>query len=198
MVGTSKATTTSSSKKSVEQRYSRLKDGHEHILKRPNVNLGSVIECDEKMWVYNNSLEDSGSELVFKNIKYVPGMYKIFDEILVNARDHKVRCDEEKLAERCTMIKVSIDAETGRITVWNNGAPIPVVIHKTFEVYVPSLIFGELYSSENYDDTEKKKVGGQNGLGAKLTNIMSTEFEIEVVDIENKKKFYQKYSNKMH
>lgn len=28
--------------------------------------------------------------MVFKNITYAPGLYKIFDEILVNAADNKV------------------------------------------------------------------------------------------------------------
>ena len=33
-----------------------------------------------------------------RNINYVPGFFKIFDEILVNAADNKVseRCDNEK------------------------------------------------------------------------------------------------------
>ena len=32
-----------------------------------------------------------GQELVLRDIEYVPGLYKIFDEILVNAADNKVR-----------------------------------------------------------------------------------------------------------
>ena len=32
-----------------------------------------------------------GEQLVLKDIEYVPGLYKIFDEILVNAADNKVR-----------------------------------------------------------------------------------------------------------
>lgn len=33
----------------------------------------------------------NGSEMVYKNVSYTPGLYKIFDEILVNAADNKVR-----------------------------------------------------------------------------------------------------------
>lgn len=32
-----------------------------------------------------------GERMVHKTIKFVPGLYKIFDEILVNAADNKVR-----------------------------------------------------------------------------------------------------------
>lgn len=34
--------------------------------------------------------------------------------------------------------------EAGSLSVWNNGAGIPVVIHKEHQIYVPELIFGNL------------------------------------------------------
>ena len=39
----------------------------------------------EKMWVFEDE------KMVNKQINYVPGLYKIFDEILVNAADNKQR-----------------------------------------------------------------------------------------------------------
>lgn len=39
------------------------------------------------MWIYNKEKE----MMVQQEIKYVPGLYKIFDEILVNAADNKQR-----------------------------------------------------------------------------------------------------------
>lgn len=38
------------------------------------------------MWVYDNATKG----MVFRNVTFVPGLYKIFDEILVNAADNKV------------------------------------------------------------------------------------------------------------
>jgi hypothetical protein len=32
-----------------------------------------------------------GQSLVYKNVMFAPGLFKIFDEILVNAADNKVR-----------------------------------------------------------------------------------------------------------
>lgn len=55
-------------------------------------------------------------------------------------------------------------------------------MHKTQKVYVPELIFGQLLTSSNYDDMEKKTVGGKNGYGAKLANIFSNKFMIEICD----------------
>jgi len=51
------------------------------------------------MWVYD---EEQG-KLVQKNITYVPGLYKIFDEILVNAADNKQR------DSKMNVIKVDIN-----------------------------------------------------------------------------------------
>lgn len=44
-------------------------------------------QVTETMWIYDTELE----AMVQKEITYVPGLYKIFDEILVNAADNKQR-----------------------------------------------------------------------------------------------------------
>jgi DNA topoisomerase-2 len=49
------------------------------------------------------------------------------------------------------------------------------------------MIFGHLLTSSNYEDDEKKVTGGRNGYGAKLANIFSTEFNIEIADSVNNK-----------
>lgn len=53
----------------------------------------------------------------------------------------------------------SLFSENNTISVWNNGKGIPVVQHKVEKVYVPALIFGQLLTSSNYDDDEKKVTG---------------------------------------
>ena len=55
-------------------------------------------------------------------------------------------------------------------------------MHKELEVYVPDMIIGIFVTGSNFDDTEKRVVGGRNGYGAKLTNVYSTEFTVEVCD----------------
>jgi DNA topoisomerase-2 len=56
-------------------------------------------------------------------------------------------------------------------------------------MFVPELIFGHLLTGSNYDDEEKKVVGGRNGFGAKLANIFSNKFILECGDQEKGKKF---------
>jgi DNA topoisomerase-2 len=81
--------------------------------------------------------------------------------------------------------------ENNRIRIWNNGKGIPVVEHKTEKMYVPTMIFGHLLTSSNYNDNEKKVTGGRNGYGAKLCNIFSTKFVVETSCNEYKKCFKQ-------
>ncbi|XP_058477066.1 DNA topoisomerase 2-alpha [Solea solea] len=170
---------------SVERIYQK-KTQLEHILLRPDSYIGSVEPVTQQMWVYD---EDVG--LNCRDVTFVPGLYKIFDEILVNAADNKQR------DKSMSCIKINIDIENNTISVWNNGKGIPVVEHKVEKVFVPALIFGQLLTSSNYDDDEKKVTGGRNGYGAKLCNIFSTKFTVETACKESKKGFKQTWYDNM-
>ncbi|XP_018556739.1 DNA topoisomerase 2-beta isoform X2 [Lates calcarifer] len=173
------------SKLSVERVYQK-KTQLEHILLRPDTYIGTVEPITQQMWVFD---EDIGMNQ--REITYVPGLYKIFDEILVNAADNKQR------DKNMTAIKITIDPESNTISIWNNGKGIPVVEHKDEKMYVPALIFGHLLTSSNYDDEEKKVTGGRNGYGAKLCNIFSTKFTVETACKEYRHSFKQTWQNNM-
>ncbi|XP_056154222.1 DNA topoisomerase 2-beta isoform X1 [Lampris incognitus] len=175
----------SSKKMSVERVYQK-KTQLEHILLRPDTYIGSVEPVTQQMWVFD---EDIGMNL--REITYVPGLYKIFDEILVNAADNKQR------DKNMSTIKITIDPESNTVSIWNNGKGIPVVEHKDEKMYVPALIFGHLLTSSNYDDDVKKVTGGRNGYGAKLCNIFSTKFTVETACKEYRHSFKQTWQNNM-
>nr|XP_019946171.1 PREDICTED: DNA topoisomerase 2-beta isoform X1 [Paralichthys olivaceus] len=174
------------SKLSVERVYQK-KTQLEHILLRPDTYIGSVEPITSQMWVFDEEIGMNQRE-----ITYVPGLYKIFDEILVNAADNKQR------DKNMTAIKITIDPESNTISIWNNGKGIPVVEHKDEKMYVPALIFGHLLTSSNYDDDEKKVTGGRNGYGAKLCNIFSTKFTVETACKEYRHSFKQTWQNNMN
>ncbi|KAG4072540.1 hypothetical protein HA402_004629 [Bradysia odoriphaga] len=175
----------------IEQIYQK-KSQLEHILLRPDTYIGSVEETKELMWIFQADPEDpKGGKMVQKEIRFVPGLYKIFDEILVNAADNKQR------DKNMSKIKVDINAETNTISVWNDGQGIPVVMHQTEKMFVPTMIFGHLLTSSNYNDEEQKVTGGRNGYGAKLCNIFSTKFVVETVSRQYKKCFKQTWGDNM-
>ena len=117
---------------SVERIYQK-KTQLEHILLRPDTYIGSVQPTTEPMWVYK---EGVGMEL--KDITFVPGFYKIFDEILVNAADNKQR------DPNMDVIKIEMNPEKNQISIMNNGQGIPVEMHSEQKMFVPSMIFGHL------------------------------------------------------
>ncbi|KAL2754451.1 hypothetical protein ACRALDRAFT_2138956 [Sodiomyces alcalophilus JCM 7366] len=177
--------------RTIEETYQKLTQ-LEHILKRPDTYIGSVEPTDQQMWVFNKETK----LMEFRKVVVVPGLYKIFDEILVNAADSKQR-REENGEEPMTFMKVNIDRAAGEISVENNGKGIPIQIHRGHGVYVPEMIFGQLLTGENYDDDQKKTVGGRNGFGAKLCNIFSTEFSVECQDSASGKRYKQTWTDNM-
>ncbi|ESQ54348.1 hypothetical protein EUTSA_v10024219mg [Eutrema salsugineum] len=170
--------------KTIEEMYQK-KSQLEHILLRPDTYIGSIEKHTQTLWVYENE------EMVNRPVTYVPGLYKIFDEILVNAADNKQRDPS------MDSVQVVIDVEQNLISVCNSGDGVPVEIHQEEGVYVPEMIFGHLLTSSNYDDNVKKTTGGRNGYGAKLTNIFSTEFTIETADGKRQKRYKQVFTNNM-
>ncbi|XP_055638882.1 DNA topoisomerase 2 [Toxorhynchites rutilus septentrionalis] len=172
--------------KSIEKIYQK-KSQLEHILLRPDTYIGSVEQLKETMWVYDTE----ANKMIQKEITFVPGLYKIFDEILVNAADNKQR------DPKMNAIKIEINQETNTVSIWNNGQGIPVVMHKEEKMFVPTMIFGHLLTSSNYNDEEAKVTGGRNGYGAKLCNIFSTKFTVETASKQYKKCFKQTWGENM-
>ena len=134
------------------------KEHRQHIYDLPDTYIGSAVQTAlQDTWVIENE------NVIQKDIKYVPGLYKIFDEVLTNASDHKVRSSMQQDIRQVKNIKVHVTDEY--ISVENDGTGIDVEIHPKEKVYVPEMIFGHLRTSTNYDKNEKKIVGGKNGYG---------------------------------
>ena len=179
-----------------QAKYQKM-DHREHVLARPGMYIGSVDEDVYTTWVADISSEEP--RIVKREVRVVPGLYKIFDEIVVNAIDHATRLKQNSTptTHHVKQIKIDIDRTTGKIQVWNNGEGIDISLHPTENVYYPELIFGHMLTSSNYDDTEERVIGGTNGVGAKAANIFSTEFTVETIDHTKKKIYTQTFRNNM-
>ena len=160
----------------------------EHVLKRPDSYVGPVDAVREPYWVLN------GKKFKKTTTKYSPGLLKIFDEVLVNAIDRN-----SMYPKQVTSISVNVDKISGMITIDNNGPLGGLVIQKNKkeDVWNPELVFGHLLTSTNYDDTQKRLVGGRNGYGAKLANIYSKWFSVIIKDPETKQEYHQEWFDNM-
>ena len=173
------------------------KTDKQHILDNPDTYIGSVEKVDSDVWLLN----DDDSKIIEKNISYIPGLFKLFDEGIVNCRDHVVRMAQalangQENALPVTNIDISIDPD-GTITMTNDGNGIDVAEHPEYKIWIPELIFGHLRTSTNYNKEEKKIVGGKNGFGFKLVLIWSTYGSIETVDHVRGLKYRQEFKNNL-
>jgi DNA topoisomerase-2 len=173
------------------------KTDKQHILDNPDTYIGSVETVDTDMWIMN----ETGDKIIEKNISYIPGLFKLFDEGIVNCRDHVVRMQTKIEANvdnslPVTYIDVSIQ-DDGTIVMINDGNGIDVVQHPEYKTWVPELIFGHLRTSTNYNKDEKKIVGGKNGFGFKLVLIWSKHGSIETVDHIRGLKYTQEFKDNL-
>ncbi|XP_010463992.1 PREDICTED: DNA topoisomerase 2-like isoform X2 [Camelina sativa] len=166
--------------KTIEENY-QTKSQREEILLRPDTYIGSIEKHTQSLWVYEND------EMNYRPVTYAPGLYKIFDEILVNAADNIQRGPSMDSVE----VVINVEENLISVCVCNTGDRVPVEeIHQEEEgdIDVSDMIFGRLLTSSNYDD---------NGYGLKLTSIFSTKFVIETADGKRLKKYEQVFENNM-
>ncbi len=153
----------------------------EHVLKRPGMYIGDIKNTTSENWI----LEDS--VMTEKIGEWNPGIYKLFDEIITNASD------EAQRNSSVTEIKITFNEDS--FSVYNNsGIPIEI-LPEHGDIYVPELIFTNLLTSSNFDDSIKRTTGGLHGLGAKLTAIFSKKFIIETC--KDSKKYHQVIENNL-
>lgn len=167
--------------KKLAQRYKNISQ-RDHVLLRPGMYLGSVNTVEKQSFVYEDG------KMIEKKLLYNEGLLKIINETVDNAIDNIFRGNIQ------TNIKVQVD--NGTISVSNDGQHIPIEYNGDREL-IPSVIFGKCLSGSNYDDDAGRESIGLNGLGVKLTNICSTDFQVFVVDPVSSKTFLQKWNDNM-
>lgn len=163
----------------------------DHVLKRPDVYIGSTRPRNSYEYVYsdNNRIEK-------KSVHISPAILRIFIEPLSNVVDNFARSKQKNIV--ASKLEINIDSTTGETTFWNDGDVIPIEIHPTEKCYNHTLIFGQLLTSSNYNDSEDRiDISGKNGIGIKATGIFSKQIIVEGADPINKKHFSQTWTNNL-
>ena len=163
--------TATTQKKSIEERYKKL-DEIEHILHRSGMYVGSTKNETRQCFVY----DERDSTFTLAEAEYCPALLKLCDEAISNT------CDEFRRDTNLGLTELHVTISTdGTFRCRDNGG-IPVVMHKDAGVYLPEMLFSQLRTSSNYDDTEARDVVGTNGVGAALIAIFSEEFTLYAAD----------------
>jgi DNA topoisomerase-2 len=185
------------SQASTLSKYQKLTD-KEHILKKPDTYIGSIENTEHTDYIFSGD-----KDIISKEFQYIPGLYKLFDEGIVNCRDHVIRQaqavkDKVVNALPVSNIEITID-DDGTIHMYNDGNGIDVAEHPEYKIWIPEMIFGHLRTSTNYDEKKKEKiVGGKNGFGFKLVLIWSTWGKVETVDHVRGLKYVQEFENNLN
>ena len=181
----------------LSKKYQQKTD-KQHILDNPDTYVGSIENVDSSMWILNPET----SKISEQKIQYIPALYKLFDEGIVNCRDHVIRMAQasangEENVNQVSNIDISI-GEDGTITMFNDGNGIDIAKHPEYDIWIPEMIFGHLRTSTNYNKEEEKIVGGKNGFGFKLVLIWSTEGSVETIDHKRGLKYCQNFHDNLN
>eukprot|EP01061_Rhynchopus_euleeides_P007194 TRINITY_DN16183_c0_g1_i1.p1 TRINITY_DN16183_c0_g1~~TRINITY_DN16183_c0_g1_i1.p1 ORF type:complete len:1314 (+),score=374.50 TRINITY_DN16183_c0_g1_i1:126-4067(+) len=170
----------------VEDKY-RTMTKREHVLKRSEMYIGSKRKEEAKIWDV-----ETGRHI---SVMVVPGLVKLFDEMLVNASDNYYRTMNTN--RKMTRLDVSIDTDTHMITIRNDGHCVDVEYHADAHMFCPELVFSEFQAGSNFNDEEARISGGRNGVGATVCNTLSELFEIEITDPHRGKFYTQTWRDSM-
>ena len=181
----------------LQNKYQK-KSSKQHVLDNPDTYIGSIEKINNKEFIY----DESENKIIQKNIDIIPGLYKLFDEGIVNCRDHVIRMLQkiEKNEDNCIPVSnISININNnGVISLINDGNGIDIAEHPEYNIWIPELIFGHMRTSTNYNKDEKKIVGGKNGFGFKLVLIWSSWGLVETVDHIRGLKYTQTFENNLN
>jgi DNA topoisomerase II len=170
---------------------------HQHILEIPDTYVGSTKTNEETRWIY----DAANGKMVWRKSTFNPGLFKIFDEIIVNARDEYIRSTTTAGMTPVKHIDVTV-ASNGEgdtiLSVENDGDGIPIEMNPEQGVMIPEMIFGQLLTSSNYDKSEAKIVGGKGGYGCKIGNILSKLFTVDIKNPHMGKHYTQSWYNNMY
>lgn len=152
---------------------------------------GSVEPIETPMLIFTRP-QPRALAATIETIKLSPALFKCIDEPIVNALDQAQR------SPLTTVINIAFDAQTGQIIVANNGEGIPIAKQPGTDMPIPQFIFGVVFTGSNMrKDTSTSTLGGTNGIGIKITNIHSREFQVQTVDATTRQIYKQRWTNGM-
>lgn len=159
------------------------------FMRNKNVLVGTSRMVDGDIY-----LATTGMTIELTKVNYVPSLFKIYDEIIVNAVDHFINCIlKDTIQHKCgdkseryvSMIVIKL-SENGNFSVINDGYGIPIVVHDRYNKYLPEVLFTEERTGTNMDNDASRITGGTNGIGATTISAFSNFIKLTICD-KNKK-----------
>ncbi|NJL56709.1 DNA gyrase subunit B [bacterium] len=131
----------------------------------------------------NGYNEDSIQALnPMEHIRKRPGMYvggtdiRALHHLIYEVVDNSI---DEALAGRCDRIEIALQ-EGNQVTIRDNGAGIPVGIHKQHGKSTLEMVMTQVGTGGKFDNNAYKVSGGLHGVGVSAVNALSAYARVEV------------------
>lgn len=194
----SQSSSTKSSEMGVDVNSYQKLSLREQILIRPDMYMPSIDpyleDENSKIKEMDHMFDDEKNMITLQKRTLAPAVDHLAIELFANAGDNVTRSIEAGINPG----KIVIEVDDYWMSIYNEGMPIPIEINEKENMYAPELNLGNLLTGSNYVPGGKSSIAGKNGYGAKLTNIYSKEFTVEVGDKKNKKHYFQKWNDNMN
>lgn len=141
----------------------QILDDKAHILLRPGMYCGSVTSE-----IHNQFLNYK-----WQPFQYVPGLFKIINELIDNAIDEFIRTG----GEHANQIEIKVTNKS--FWIKDNGRGIPVTLTKDLDgedIYLPVAAWCKTKAGSNFGSDADRDTIGMNGVGSALANIFSSKF----------------------
>lgn len=135
----------------------------EHILTRPTMYIGAVDLTTSNEYIL------SDDKIEYKEVKYVPGLIKIINEIIDNSVDVAIKTNFKSSNE------ISVKITSDEVQVQDNGTGIPIKQNEDGH-YLPELCWNHARAGSNFDDDKNRTQIGMNGVGSYATACFSKKF----------------------
>jgi DNA topoisomerase-2 len=139
------------------------------FVRNKNVIVGTSRKVDGDIYLATPNMS-----IARTSVSYIPSLFKILDEIIVNSVDHFINCIlKSTIQHKCkfdnsvrhvTIIRVSIDGDA--FAILNDGYGIPITKVEQYGKYLPEVLFTEEKTGTNMGNDASRITGGTNGTGA--------------------------------
>ena len=163
-------TASSNEQHTMSSRIQHLTD-EQHVRQCPHMYLGCDPEVTQGSFFAPVVQVDGRLKMVHHTSEVCMGLFKCFDELLVNAGDYS---DPKS--------KVDVRFSEAGTLIVHNSRGIPVSLMEDGQTWNITGAFGMMRTGSNFDNSQGRTVGGLNGVGAKLCNILGTRFEVLTKD----------------
>jgi len=156
------------------EQFKELSDRDWLLIRGHNI-IGSLQPVEQESFLFN--LKEK--KFIWSKYQAVPALLKIINEIIDNSLDVAIKSNFRYAN------KISIDIDTRKVHIQDNGYGIPVKETEDGN-WLPVVAWGKARAGTNFDDDENRVSAGMNGIGSFASAVFSKKF-VGITDDGHKK-----------